>query len=88
MAQTGTLCKENSLEELKQRIYGKLVDRLNLAKVGELDSEVLRREIRLAVQRLCENTVEIPEGALLSRSQREQLVDEVLDETFDVVPWS
>ena len=81
MAQPGTLSTENSLEELKQRIYGKLVDKLNLAEVGELDSEILRREIQVAVERLCEN-----EAPLLNRSEREQLVNEVIDETFDVSP--
>ncbi len=73
--------KESSLEELKQRIHGKLVDKLDLTKVGELDGDVLRHEIRLVVEHLCDS-----EDTLLNRSEREQLVSEVLDETFGLGP--
>ena len=31
--------KESTLEELKQRIHGKLVDKLDLTKVGELEGK-------------------------------------------------
>ncbi len=73
--------KESSLEELKQRIHSKLVDKLDLTKVGELEGEILRREIRLVVEHLCDS-----EDTLLNRSEREQLVSEVLDETFGLGP--
>ncbi len=73
--------KETTLEELKQRIHGKLVDKLDLTKVGELEGEILRREIRLVVEHLCDS-----EDTLLNRSEREQLVSEVLDETFGLGP--
>jgi pilus assembly protein CpaF len=73
--------KETTLEELKQRIHGKLVDKLDLTKVGELEGEVLRREIRLVVEHLCDS-----EDTLLNRAEREQLVTEVLDETFGLGP--
>ena len=55
--------KESSLEELKQRIHSKLVDKLDLTKVGELEGEILRREIRLVVEHLCDS-----EDTLLNRS--------------------
>ena len=73
--------KEATLEELKQRIHSKLVDKLDLTKVGELEGEILRREIRLVVEHLCDS-----EDTLLNRSEREQLVSEVLDETFGLGP--
>ena len=73
--------KETTLEELKQRIHSKLVDKLDLTKVGELEGEILRREIRLVVEHLCDS-----EDTLLNRSEREQLVSEVLDETFGLGP--
>src|SRR5580658_2076273 len=73
--------KESTLEELKQRIHGKLVDKLDLTKVGELEGEILRREIRLVVEHLCDS-----EDTLLNRAEREQLVSEVLDETFGLGP--
>src|SRR5208283_3419963 len=73
--------KEATLEELKQRIHSKLVDKLDLTKVSELEGDVLRREIRLVVEHLCDS-----EGTLLNRSERDRLVDEVLDETFGLGP--
>ena len=45
----GTL---ETLENLKRDIHNKLVDKLDLTKVGELQGEVLRREIRLVVEHL------------------------------------
>jgi len=68
-------------ENLKRRIHGKLVDKLDLTRVGELEGDVLRREIRLVVEHLCDT-----EDTLLNRTERERLVDEVLDETFGLGP--
>lgn len=73
--------KEGNLEELKQRIHAKLVDKLDLSRVGELEGDTLRREIRLVVEHLCDT-----EDTLLNRSERERLVSEVLDETFGLGP--
>ncbi len=73
--------KEVSFEELKQRIHSKLVDKLDLSKVGQLAGDVLRREIRLVVEHLCDS-----ENTMLNRSERERLIDEVLDETFGLGP--
>jgi pilus assembly protein CpaF len=73
--------KEADFEQLKLKIHGKLVDKLDLAKVGELEGDVLRREIRLVVEHLCDN-----EDSLLNRAERERLIDEVLDETFGLGP--
>ena len=73
--------KENSFEQLKQRIHSKLVDKLDLSRVGELEGDVLRREIRLVVEHLCDT-----EDTLLNRNERERLIDEVLDETFGLGP--
>lgn len=73
--------KNVEFENLKRRIHGKLVDKLDLNKVGELQGETLRREIRLVVEHLCDT-----EDTLLNRSERERLIDEVLDETFGLGP--
>jgi len=73
--------KETNFETLKQRIHGKLVDKLDLTRVSELEGDVLRREIRLVVEHLCDT-----EDTLLNRNERERLVDEVLDETFGLGP--
>jgi pilus assembly protein CpaF len=68
-------------DNLKRRIHGKLVDKLDLSKIGDLQGESLRREIRLVVEHLCDS-----ESTLLNRSERDRLVDEVLDETFGLGP--
>ena len=73
--------KESNFESLKQRIHSKLVDKLDLSRVGELEGDTLRREIRLVVEHLCD-----AEDTLLNRNERERLVSEVLDETFGLGP--
>jgi pilus assembly protein CpaF len=73
--------KEAEFENIKRRIHGKLVDKLDLSRVGELEGESLRREIRLVVEHLC-NT----EDTFLNRNERDRLIEEVLDETFGLGP--
>ncbi len=73
--------RAEEFEVLKRRIHGKLVDKLDLSKVGELKGDVLRREIRLVVEHLCDT-----EDSLLNRAERDRLIDEVLDETFGLGP--
>jgi pilus assembly protein CpaF len=70
-----------SFEELKRLIHGKLVDKLDLSRISDLEGDTLRREIRLVVERLCDT-----ENPLLNRMERERLIDEVLDETFGFGP--
>ncbi|OHB77752.1 MAG: pilus assembly protein CpaF [Planctomycetes bacterium RBG_16_64_10] len=73
--------KQAEFEDLKRRIHSKLVDKLDLARVGELEGDVLRREIRLVVEHLCDT-----EDTFLNRNERERLIEEVLDETFGLGP--
>ncbi len=56
--------KQAEFENLKRKIHGKLVDKLDLSRVGELEGDVLRREIRLVVEHLCDT-----EETLLNRSR-------------------
>src|SRR5579864_6853743 len=72
---------EVSFDELKSLIHGKLVDKLDLSRLGDLEGDTLRREIRLVVEHLCDT-----ENPLLNRSERERLIEEVLDETFGFGP--
>ena len=71
----------NDFESLKRLIHGKLVDKLDLSRLGDLQGDTLRREIRLVVEHLCDT-----ENPLLNRSERERLIEEVLDETFGFGP--
>ena len=72
---------ELDFETLKRLIHGKLVEKLDLSRLGDLQGDTLRREIRLVVEHLCDT-----ENPLLNRSERERLVEEVLDETFGYGP--
>ena len=68
-------------EDLKRLIHGKLVDKLDLSRLGDLEGDTLRREIRMVVEHLCDT-----ENPLLNRSERERLIEEILDETFGFGP--
>jgi pilus assembly protein CpaF len=80
-SQAGGANTGKGFEELKRLIHGKLVDKLDLSRVSDLEGDTLRREIRLVVERLCDT-----ENPLLNRMERERLIDEVLDETFGFGP--
>src|SRR5437868_13105541 len=73
--------KAEEFDLLKRKIHNKLVDKLDLNRVGELQGDVLRREIRLVVEHLCDT-----EETFLNRAERERLIEEVLDETFGLGP--
>ena len=70
-----------SFDELKKLIHGKLVEKLDLSRVSDLQGETLRREIRMVVEHLCDT-----ENPLLNRMERERLIEEVLNETFGLGP--
>jgi pilus assembly protein CpaF len=72
---------EMDFDGLKRLIHGKLVEKLDLSRLGDLEGDTLRREIRLVVEHLCDT-----ENPLLNRSERERLIEEVLDETFGYGP--
>ncbi len=73
--------RTSDFEALKSHIHGKLVEKLDLTRVSELEGDSLRREIRVVVEHLCDT-----ENPLLNRSERERLVEEVLDEAFGFGP--
>src|SRR6476619_2123054 len=80
-ARTADSAKAEEFDLLKRKIHNKLVDKLDLNRVGELQGDVLRREIRLVVEHLCDT-----EETFLNRQERERLIEEVLDETFGLGP--
>ncbi len=77
----GTGGGEMDFESLKRLIHGRLVEKLDLSRLGDLEGDTLRREIRLVVEHLCDT-----ENPLLNRAERERLIEEVLDETFGFGP--
>jgi len=67
--------------ELKGAIHRKLVDQLDMTKLGDDASEELRDQVRRVVLALCEE-----EDTLLNTSERQRLAQEILDETFGLGP--
>ncbi|AGA26299.1 CpaF family protein [Singulisphaera acidiphila] len=72
---------EVAYETLKRHIHMRLVDRLDMNRVSEMDPNSLRSEIRVVVEHLCDT-----ENPLLNRNERQRLVSEILDETFGFGP--
>ena len=72
---------DEAYETLKRHIHMRLVDRLDLNRVTEMDPNTLRSEIRGVVEHLCDT-----ENPLLNRNERQRLVNEILDETFGFGP--
>jgi len=71
----------SDFETLKSHIHNKLVEKLDLTRLNELEGDSLRREIRVVVEHLCDT-----ENPMLNRSERERLVEEVLDEAIGFGP--
>jgi pilus assembly protein CpaF len=62
--------KIEEFENIKRRIHQRLVDRIDLSRVGDLKGESFRREIRLVVEHLCDS-----ENSYLNRSDRDRVVE-------------
>ena len=77
----GTSGNGKNFEDLKRQIHSKLVERLDLSRVKDLSSDSMRRDIRRAIEHLCDT-----ENPLLNRIEREKLIEEILDETLGVGP--
>jgi pilus assembly protein CpaF len=65
----------------KQELHQRLISSMDLSTIGSLSEEDLRLEVRRAAEELCRLSSD-----LLSLSERERLVNEVLDETFGLGP--
>ena len=73
--------EHSEYEQLKQRIHQKLIGKLDLSRVSDLENENMKREVRLVVERLCDG-----ENNFLNRAERDRLVEEVMDEVFGLGP--
>src|SRR6266851_6293431 len=65
----------------KRELHQQLISGMDLATIGTMSEEELRLEVRRAAEELCRLSPE-----MLSLSERERLVTEVLDETFGLGP--
>ncbi|MFN6127689.1 MAG: CpaF family protein [Planctomycetota bacterium] len=81
MIQRTDQSKQAEFDNTKRRIHQRLVDKLDLSRVGDLKGESFRREIRMVVEHLCDS-----DNTYLNRAERDRLVEEVLDETLGLGP--
>jgi pilus assembly protein CpaF len=65
----------------KKDLHQQLIASMDLSRIGTLSEDELRVEVRRAAEELCRLSPEV-----LSLSEREHLVNEVLDETFGLGP--
>ena len=73
--------EEDRLLRIKTGLHQKLISELDLSAIGSMSEEELRDEVRRGAEQLCRQGNE-----LLSLSEREKLIGEVLDETFGIGP--
>ena len=73
--------KFQKFQELKGIIHRKLVDQLDISKLGVDASDELRQKVRGVVLALCRE-----EDTLLNAGEQERLAQEILDETFGLGP--
>jgi pilus assembly protein CpaF len=73
--------RRDSFEELKTRLHQKLIERLNLAALANLDQDLLRAQIREITEILVAE-----ENIFLSQENKERLINEIQNETLGLGP--
>jgi pilus assembly protein CpaF len=71
----------DEFRRLKEQLHHQLIAGMDLSVLGSLDKEQLQAEVRRVAEDLCRRS-----SSLLNRTEREQLVNEVLDEAFGLGP--
>lgn len=77
----GTASKEDRLQLLKDELHKQIIESIDISRIGSMSEEDLRKEIRSAAEDLSRRN-----SGLLNLSERERLVNEVVDETFGLGP--
>ena len=67
--------------QLKLRIHGQLVEKLDMQGLKGMPADTVRIQVRALIKELCQN-----EKGLLSSAEQDRLMDEVMDETFGLGP--
>src|SRR5829696_1630309 len=69
------------MQQLRVRIHQQLVERLDVQNLKTLPADTVRAEVRTLIRELCTS-----EKGLISGSDQEKLMDDVMDETFGLGP--
>ena len=72
---------EDPYSELKVKIHRRLIEEIDLTQLTENDAQQLRYQIKQAVNQLL-----LEENALLTSTERERLVEDILNETMGLGP--
>src|SRR5262245_54472196 len=75
------LSTEERLLRYKKELHQQLITGMDLSAIGTMGEEELRQEVRRGAELLCGQSAD-----LLSYSERERLINEVMDETFGLGP--
>ena len=81
LVRTTTGERAGHLSQLKTRIHGQLIERLDMQTLKKMAPEQVRREVRHLVLELASG-----EKGLITSAEQDKLVEEVLDETFGLGP--
>lgn len=81
LAEKDLTAARTQFQRYKKAVHEQLVRGMNVAALAALSQDDLRREVRRAAEELCRYGTD-----LLSRSDQDRLVNEVLDETFGLGP--
>lgn len=73
--------RRDVFQELKVRMHGRLIDRLDLTALASVDRGMLRQQIRDAAELLIKE-----DGVLLNPEAKERLIHEILNETLGLGP--
>ncbi len=77
----GPITSEDRFQRYKKDLHQQLIGGMDLSSIGTMSEEDLRIEVRRAAEELCRLSPE-----MFSLSDRERLVNEVMDETFGLGP--
>src|SRR5919109_5534 len=72
---------EDRFLRYKKELHQQLIAGMDLSTIGTMNEDELRLEVRRGAEELCRLSSD-----LLSLSERERLINEVLDETFGLGP--
>ncbi len=75
------LARRDSFQELKNRLHKKLIDRLDLTALSNLDRGLLYQQIKEAAE-----TLVVEENIFLSPESKERMITEIMNETLGLGP--
>jgi len=73
--------RQQYFAQMKVRLHQQLVERLDVQNLRSLPPDTVRSEVRVLIKEICQG-----EKGLLSGSDQERLMDQVMDETFGLGP--